>query len=199
MEISCTSVRACAWRTVIFQPGYKHFLTSNFADCNEHTVHDSYFIETYLVDNSDSDRSEGPEKSTEIETMEVESGSHRGQTILFQHVVLRQSRLLSLLSYLWHYNRYFAFTRDNRTHPTPNRGEDVWRQKLVINYLQCTYLYLGMGGRSKKQSMRCVVNRTRHLKRLRWVPIINMNISERLSKVLSMLSECLDLWVPPVL
>ena len=23
---------------------------------------------------------------------------------------------LSLLSYLWHYNGYFAFTRDNRTH-----------------------------------------------------------------------------------
>jgi len=28
------------------------------------TVHDSYFIETYLVDNSDRDSSEGPEKST---------------------------------------------------------------------------------------------------------------------------------------
>ena len=43
----------------------------------------------------------------------------------FQHVVLRQIRLLTLLSYLWHYNRYFAFSRDNRTHPTPNRREDL--------------------------------------------------------------------------
>jgi len=31
VEISCTSVRAYAWRAAIFRPGYKHFLTSNFA------------------------------------------------------------------------------------------------------------------------------------------------------------------------
>jgi len=35
----------------------------------------------------------------------------------FQHVVLWQNCLLSLLRYVWHYNRYFAFARDNRTHP----------------------------------------------------------------------------------
>jgi len=35
----------------------------------------------------------------------------------FQHVPLRQKRLLSLLSYFWHYNRHFTFTCDNRKHP----------------------------------------------------------------------------------
>ena len=59
----------------------------------------------------------------EIETMEVESG--RVKPSSFQHVVLQQNNLLSLLSYLWHYNRNFAFTRDNRTHPTMNLREDV--------------------------------------------------------------------------
>jgi len=49
--------------------------------------------------------------------MEVKSGSHRVKPSSFQHVPLRQKRLLLLLSYFWHYNRYFAFTRDNRTHP----------------------------------------------------------------------------------
>jgi len=68
----------------------------------------------------------------EIETMEVESKVTGVKPSSFKHVVLRQNCLLSLLSYLWHYNRHFAFTRDNRTHPTPNRREDVWRQKLVV-------------------------------------------------------------------
>ena len=63
----------------------------------------------------------------ETEMMEVT----RVKPSSFQHVVLRQNCLLLLLSYLWHYNRYFAFTRDNRTHPTPNCREDVWCQKLV--------------------------------------------------------------------
>ena len=53
----------------------------------------------------------------------------------------------------------------------------------------------------KNRCTHCVVNRTRHLKRLRQVPI-SMNVSEwmneRVSEVLSMLLECLDLWVPHV-
>ena len=56
----------------------------------------------------------------ETETMEVESGSHWGQTSLFQHILLQQKHLLLLLSYLWHYNRYFTFTHGNSTHPTLN-------------------------------------------------------------------------------
>jgi len=48
----------------------------------------------------------------------------------FQHIVFRQKYLLLLLSYLWHYNRYFAFTHDNRAHPILN-AKDVWHQKLV--------------------------------------------------------------------
>ena len=56
----------------------------------------------------------------------LDNGRPRNEAIAFpqvtanMHVVLPQNPLLSLLSYLWHYNRYFAFTRDNRTHPTLN-------------------------------------------------------------------------------
>jgi len=32
VEISCTSIRAYARCAVVIRPGYKHFLTSNFAD-----------------------------------------------------------------------------------------------------------------------------------------------------------------------
>ena len=62
VEISCTSIRAYAWSVVIFQPGYKHFLMSNFADGKnvQFTIRN---LSTYLVDNSDRDRSEGQEKS----------------------------------------------------------------------------------------------------------------------------------------
>ena len=51
-----------AQRVVIVRPGYKHFLMSNFAD-GKNILHDSHFIETYLVNNSDRDRGESPEKS----------------------------------------------------------------------------------------------------------------------------------------
>jgi len=58
----------------------------------------------------------------ETEMMEVKPSS-------FQHIVLRQKHLLLLLSYLWHYNRYFAFTHDNRTlHRTVEKMFDVKNQ-----------------------------------------------------------------------
>jgi len=37
-----------------------------------------------------------------------------------QQILLQQKHLLLLLSYLWHNNRYFAFTHGNSTHPTLN-------------------------------------------------------------------------------
>ena len=62
MKINCTSIRAYSQRAVIVQPGYNLFLMSIFVDGK--TVHGSYLIKTYLVDNSDRDRSESPGKST---------------------------------------------------------------------------------------------------------------------------------------
>ena len=69
----------------------------------------------------------------DTETMGVESGSHQGQTILLSAHTTSTciKHLQSLLSYLWHYNRYFAFTHGNSTHPTQNHREDIWHQKLV--------------------------------------------------------------------
>jgi len=63
--------------------------------------------------------------------MEVESGSHQGQTILLSACSTSTKPPTIVLSYLWHYNRYSAFTRVNRTHPTLNRREDVRCQKVV--------------------------------------------------------------------
>ena len=44
--------------------GYKHFLTSNFADGKNIQFVARILIETYLVDNSDRNCSESPGKST---------------------------------------------------------------------------------------------------------------------------------------
>ena len=55
------------------------------------------FIKTNLVDSSDRDW------KSRVEVPEVKPSS-------FQHVPLQQKCLLLLLHYLWHYNRYFAFT-----------------------------------------------------------------------------------------
>jgi len=132
VQISCTNIREYAWHAVIIRPGYKHLLMSNFEDGKNI----QFTIRILLRPTLSMTVTETVVKvqislQWEIETMEVESGSHRDQTILLSARSTRQKHLLSLLSYLWHYNRYFAFTRDNRTHPTPNRREDVWRQKLV--------------------------------------------------------------------
>jgi len=43
----------------------------------------------------------------------------------FQHILLQQKHLLLLISYLWHYNRYFTLTHSKSTHPTLNCREDV--------------------------------------------------------------------------
>ena len=129
VDISCTSIRAYAWRTVIFRPGYKHFLMSNFAD-GKNIQFTIRILSRPTLWITVTETVVKAQRSLRWE-MEFESGSHRVKPSSFQHVALRQNRLLSLLSYLWHYNRYFAFTRDNITHPTPNRREDVWRQKLV--------------------------------------------------------------------
>jgi len=59
--------------------------------------------------------------------MEVESGSHRGQTILLLAHSTSTNHLLSLLSYLWHYNRYFlslAIT-EHTLHRTLEKTFDV--------------------------------------------------------------------------
>ena len=64
MEISCASIRAYARRAVTVRPGYKHFLTSNFADGKNIQFVVRILIETYLVDNSDRNCSESPGKST---------------------------------------------------------------------------------------------------------------------------------------
>ena len=77
--MSGTSARAHALRAVIVRLCYKDFLTSNLADRKGHSEHKSYFIETYLADSGDRDRSES--LGREIESTEVESGSHRDQTI----------------------------------------------------------------------------------------------------------------------
>ena len=69
----------------------------------------------------------------EIESTEVESGSHRGQAIPLsaRHVLLHGKSRLSLFSCLWHCNRYLTFTRGNSAHPTLNGSEDVWHRKSV--------------------------------------------------------------------
>ena len=41
----------------------------------------------------------------------------------FQHVLLQQKHLLVVVDYLWHYNRYFAFTHCSSAHFTLNRRE----------------------------------------------------------------------------
>ena len=66
VEISCTSIRTYAWRVVIFRPGYKHFLMSNFADGKN--IQFTIVTETVVK----AQRS----LRWEIETPEVESGSH---------------------------------------------------------------------------------------------------------------------------
>jgi len=67
----------------------------------------------------------------ETEMMEVESGSHQSQTILLSaHCASTKAPTVTTQLYLWHYNRYFTFAYNNRTHPTPNCREDIWRQKL---------------------------------------------------------------------
>jgi len=83
VEISCTSIRAHAWHAVIFRPGYKHFLTSNYKDGKniQFTIcilsrSTLWITVTEIVVKA--------QRSLwwEIETVEVESGSHQGQTIL---------------------------------------------------------------------------------------------------------------------
>ena len=64
VEISGISARAHALRAVIVRLCYKDFLTSNLADRKGHSEHKSYFIETYLADSGDRDRSESPGRST---------------------------------------------------------------------------------------------------------------------------------------
>jgi len=55
--------------------------------------------------------------------MEVESGSHRGQTILLSagSTSTKPPTIATQLSLAL---QHFAFTGDNRTHPTPNRREN---------------------------------------------------------------------------
>ena len=79
------------------------FLTSNFADSKGHPEHKSYFIETYLANSCDRDHSESPGKSTMRDRIaEVESGSHRGQTVPLSARTTLQKELFSCL---WHCNR----------------------------------------------------------------------------------------------
>ena len=76
-----------------------------------------HFIETYLVD-AVAETIVITQRSVwwETETMEVT----RVKPASFQHILLQQKHLLSLLSYLWHYNRYFDFPHCNSTHSTLN-------------------------------------------------------------------------------
>ena len=77
-------------------------------------------METYFVDNmTETVLKAQVSQWWETETMEVESGSHQSQAILFLSTLyFDKSTYMSLLSYLWHYNRYFAFTHNSRAHPT---------------------------------------------------------------------------------
>jgi len=123
---SCISIRAYVWHAVIVQPGYNHFLTSNFADGkNIHFTICILWRPTLLIAVTETAVKAQGSQWWETQTMEVRSGSHRGQIISYQHVILWQKGLLSLLSYLWYYYRYFAFTHHSRTHHTPNCREDV--------------------------------------------------------------------------
>ena len=126
------SIRAYAWCAVIFRPGYKHFLTSNFPDGKniQFTIR-ILSRPTLWMTVTETVVKAKRSLQWEIEMMEVKLEVPVVKPSPFQHIVLRQIRLLSLLSYLWHYNRYFAFTDDNQTHLIPNRREDVWHQKLV--------------------------------------------------------------------
>ena len=142
MEISCTSIRAYAWCAVIVRPGHKHFLMSNFAYgkniqftiCILLRPTLSITVTETVVKAQGSLRWE-----TETISMEVESGSHWGQTSLLSACRTSTKRLLSLLSCLWHYNRYFTFTYDNRTYPTLNCREDVWHQKISSHHERLNY------------------------------------------------------------
>ena len=119
VEISCTSIRAYARWAFIFQPGYMHFLTSNFADGKtiQFMIHIlsrptlSITVRETLVKAQVS-------LWWETEMMEVESGSHHGQTILLWHIVFWQKHLQDL----------WSCTRDTSygTIPEgPMRGEPV--------------------------------------------------------------------------
>jgi len=107
VEISCTSIRAHVWCAVIFRPGYKHFLTSNFADSKNIQFMIRILsrptlwitVTEIVLKAQRSLRWEIETKVSKVEVTGVKPSS-------FQHVVLRQNRLLLLLSYLWHYNRY---------------------------------------------------------------------------------------------
>ena len=104
-------------------------LTSNFEDGKN-----IQFIlsRPTFVDSSDRDRSESPGKSTMGHRIEASRKCNAVKPSSFQHVLLQHKRLLSLLSYLRHYNRHFAFTHGNSTHPTLNFREDIYRQKLLV-------------------------------------------------------------------
>ena len=84
VEISCTSIRAYARCVVIIiRPGYKHFLTSNFADSkNIQFTIGTLSRPTLSITVTETIVKAQRRLQSEIETMEVESGSHRGQTIL---------------------------------------------------------------------------------------------------------------------
>ena len=97
----------------------------------DHKAHNSHFIETYLVDNSDRDRSESPWKSM--------VGDHRlsmGRQKRYGSRKWKSPGSNHLPFSMYACCRYSAisFTHDNRTHHTPNRREDVWRQKLALHY-----------------------------------------------------------------
>ena len=68
-----------------------------------------------------------------IESTEVESGSHRGQTIpLSARTTSRKEPTIAVqLSLALHAMGYLTFTRSNSAHPTLNGSEDVWRRKSV--------------------------------------------------------------------
>jgi len=76
-------LRAYAWRAVIFRPGYKHFLTSNFADGKNIQLTIRILSRpTLWITVTETIVKAQRSLRWEIETMEVESRSHWGQTIL---------------------------------------------------------------------------------------------------------------------
>ena len=109
---------------------YTALLHTLHAHTCQQTVHDSYFIETYLVDNSNRDRIESPWKSTVADRNDGnrKRKSRRYDSSSFQHVVYTSAKAPTVATQLSLALQYFASAHGNRTHPIQNRREDVWRQ-----------------------------------------------------------------------
>jgi len=132
VEISCTSTRAYLVHAVIIRPA---FFDVNFFNWWGRSVCKLHFIKTYLIDNSNRDRSESPGKFL---VGHRNDGSWEwkslGSTIPLSVHINSRKHLIVTTRLSPALRRGLCFTHSNCTHPTLNCREGVWCQKIISSH-----------------------------------------------------------------